>query len=161
MAQIRDWGKKVVIILNKTDLLQDETELNQVLDFVRENAHLLLGSTPEIFPVSSRQAQQAKNGEPQLWQPSGFEALENYIRENLDQAEQIKLKFLNPLGVGAHLTGRYYQRAENQRRVWQRMSACCKTSSGSRQFTKRICIRISPFAWRMSRISFCNRTTRR
>ena len=117
MAQIRDWGKKVVIILNKTDLLQDETELNQVLDFVRDNAHLLLGSTPEIFPVSSRQAQHAKNGEPQLWQPSGFEALENYIRENLDQAEQIKLKFLNPLGVGAHLTGRYYQRAENQRRV--------------------------------------------
>ena len=117
MAHIRDWGKKVVIILNKTDLLQDESELNQVLEFVRENAHALLGSTPEIFPVSSRLALRAKTGEPQLWQPSGFEALENYIRENLDQAEQIRLKFLNPLGVAGHLTGRYFELAENQRQI--------------------------------------------
>ena len=117
MAHIRDWGKKVVIILNKTDLLQDESELNQVLEFVRENAHALLGSRPEIFPVSSRLALRAKTGEPQLWQPSGFEALENYIRENLDQAEQIRLKFLNPLGVAGHLTGRYFERAENQRQI--------------------------------------------
>jgi small GTP-binding protein len=117
MAHIRDWGKKVIIILNKTDLLQDETELNQVLDFVRENARDLLGSVPEIFPVSSRLALRAKSGEPHLWQPSGFEAMENYIRENLDQAEQIRLKFLNPLGVAAHLTGRYYERAENQRYI--------------------------------------------
>jgi small GTP-binding protein len=117
MAHIRDWGKKVVIILNKIDLLQDESELNQVLDFVRENAHDLLGSTPEIFPVSSRLALRAKSGEPQLWQASGFEAMENYIRENLDQAEQIRLKFLNPLGVAAHLTGKYHERAENQHKI--------------------------------------------
>ena len=117
MAHIRDWGKKVVIILNKVDLLQDEAELNQVLEFVRENAHSLLGSTPEIFPVSSRLALRAKTGEPQLWQPSGFEAMENYIRENLDQAEQVRLKFLNPLGVATHLTGQYYERAENQRKI--------------------------------------------
>lgn len=117
MAHIRDWGKKVLIILNKTDLLQDEAELNQVLEFVRENAHALLGSTPEIFPVSSRLGLLAKTGEPQLWQSSGFEAMENYIRENLDQAEQVRLKFLNPLGVAGHLTGIYYQRAENQRQI--------------------------------------------
>jgi len=86
--------------LNKIDLLQDENELNQVLDFVKENAHSLLGSTPEIFPVSSRLALRAKTGEPQLWQSSGFEAMESYIRDNLDQGEKVRLKFLNPLGVG-------------------------------------------------------------
>ena len=117
MAHIRDWGKKVIIILNKIDLLQDEQELKQVLDFVKENAHTLLGSTPEIFPVSSRLALRAKTGEPQLWQPSGFEAMENYIRDNLDQGEQVRLKFLNPLGVGAFLTGKYSERAENQQRI--------------------------------------------
>ncbi len=117
MAHIRDWGKKVIIILNKIDLLQDEQELQQVLDFVKENAHTLLGSTPEIFPVSSRLALRAKTGEPQLWQPSGFEAMENYIRDNLDQGEQVRLKFLNPLGVGAFLTGKYSERAENQQRI--------------------------------------------
>ncbi len=117
MAHIRDWGKKVLIILNKIDLLQSEDELNQVLEFVKENAHSLLGSTPEVFPVSARLALRAKNGEPQLWQPSRFAALENYIRENLDQAEQVRLKFLNPLGVATHLTAEYRERAENQRNI--------------------------------------------
>jgi len=117
MAHIRDWGKKVVIILNKIDLLQDENELNQVLDFVKENAHSLLGSTPEIFPVSSRLALRAKTGEPQLWQSSGFEAMESYIRDNLDQGEKVRLKFLNPLGVGAFLTGKYFEQAENQQQI--------------------------------------------
>lgn len=117
MAHIRDWGKKVIIILNKIDLLQDEQELKQVLDFVKENAHSLLGSTPEIFPVSSRLALRAKTGEPQLWQPSGFDAMESYIHDNLDQGEQVRLKFLNPLGVGAFLTGKYFERAENQQQI--------------------------------------------
>ncbi len=117
MEQIRDWGKKVVIILNKTDLFQDENELQQVVEFVKQNAQALLGSTPEIFPVSSRQALRAKTGEPQLWQGSGFDALETYIHNSLDQAEQIRLKFLNPLGVGAHLTGNYYEKAETQRAI--------------------------------------------
>jgi len=117
MERIRDWGKKVVIILNKTDLLESETELAQVVEFVKENAHALLGTTPEVFPVSSKQALRAKTGEPQLWQASGFDALESYIHTNLDQAEQIRLKFRNPLGVASHLTDKYYQRAENQRRV--------------------------------------------
>ncbi len=117
MAHIRDWGKKVVIILNKIDLFQDEGELDQVVEFVKQNAQALIGSVPQIFPVSSRLALRAKTGEPQLWQESGFDAMETYILKSLDQAEQIRLKFLNPLGVGAHLTGKYYERALNQRRI--------------------------------------------
>jgi len=117
MEHIRDWGKKVVIILNKIDLFQDEGELDQVVEFVKQNAQALIGSVPQIFPVSSRLALRAKTGEPQLWQESGFDAMETYILKSLDQAEQIRLKFLNPLGVGAHLTGKYYERALNQRRI--------------------------------------------
>ncbi len=66
MAQIRDWGKKVIIVINKTDILQSETELAQVVSFVRDNATALLGTTPEIFPLSSRLAMRAKHGEPDL-----------------------------------------------------------------------------------------------
>lgn len=117
MEHIRDWGKKVVIILNKVDLFQDESELNQVVEFVKQNARALLGSTPQLFAVSSRLALRAKSGEPQLWQESGFDALETYIHNSLDQAEQIRLKFLNPLGVGTHLTGKYYAKAETQRAI--------------------------------------------
>ncbi len=38
MEQISDWGKKVVIVLNKVDLLQDDEELVQVETFEMENA---------------------------------------------------------------------------------------------------------------------------
>ena len=49
----------------------------------------------------------AKQGEPQVWEESRFEALETYINANLDESSRLQLKFLNPLGVGDHLAGRY------------------------------------------------------
>ena len=60
LERIRDWGKKVVIIVNKIDLLENPDELDQVLRFITENALTLLGITPEIFPVSARLAQQCQ-----------------------------------------------------------------------------------------------------
>lgn len=111
MQSIRDWGKKVVIILNKIDILEDEEELAQVMHFVQENAQTLMGRTLEVFPVSARQALRAKTGESQLWEASRFDALETYIRNSLDQGGQIKLKFMNPLGVAAHLADKYSQLA--------------------------------------------------
>jgi small GTP-binding protein len=107
LERIRDWGKKVVIVLNKIDLLQTEADLSEVSTFINENSNKLLGITPDIFPVSARLALQAKQGQPQLWDESRFEALETYIQSNLDEGSRIRLKFLNPLGVGEHLVGRY------------------------------------------------------
>jgi small GTP-binding protein len=107
LEQIRDWGKKVVVIINKVDILSTEEELAEVRTYVADNARRLLGVTPEIFPVSAKAAFRAKNGEPQLWTASGFEALERYIRTSLDAAARMRLKLLNPLGVGATLIERY------------------------------------------------------
>jgi small GTP-binding protein len=117
MQHIRDWGKKVVIVINKLDILQDEDELRQVEDFVRDNARELLGVAPEIFTVSARLALRAKQGEPDLWEPSQFGALEAYIQDTLDQESQIKLKFLNPLGVSDHLVQDITEDAQQQRHV--------------------------------------------
>ncbi len=107
LEHIRDWGKKVVVVLNKIDLFQNEEELAQVQAFIAENARALFGLTPEIFPVSSRLALRAKLGEPALWSESRFEPLEKYIQETLDESGRIRLKFLNPLGVGLHLAEKY------------------------------------------------------
>ena len=60
LQQIRDWGKKVVIVINKIELLTTEAEQRQVLEFVRQNAHELLGVGPAIFAVSARLALEAK-----------------------------------------------------------------------------------------------------
>lgn len=117
LQRIRDWGKKVVLILNKIDLFQNDDELAQVEAFVRENALALLGVTPDIFPLSARQALRAKTGEPQLWQSSRFEALETYIQNTLDQTSQVRLKFTNPLGVAAHLVESYATANQAQRQL--------------------------------------------
>lgn len=103
LERIRDWGKKVVLVLNKIDILQNEAELEQARAFVAENARTLLGVTPEVFPVSARGALQAKQGEAARWDESRFEPLERYIHETLDEDSRVQLKLLNPLGVADHL----------------------------------------------------------
>lgn len=114
LERIREWGKKVVVVLNKIDLLQSEDDLSQIETFIANNARALVGITPEIFPVSARLALRAKQGEPGLWQESRFEALENYIHSTLDEKGRLQLKFLNPLGVGSHLVEKYLQKIEQR-----------------------------------------------
>lgn len=107
LEQIRDWGKKVIIVLNKVDLFQSREELDLVVAFISENALSLLGITPEIFPVSARLALRAKLGETGLWKASLFEPLEKYIQNTLDEKGRLSLKFMNPLGVGFFLVNKY------------------------------------------------------
>jgi small GTP-binding protein len=107
LEQVRGWGKKVVIVINKVDILESQQEVDAVRAFVAESARSLLGFSPEIFPVSSRLALRAKSGEPGRWEASGFEALERYIASTLDAPGRVHLKLLNPLGVGASLTERH------------------------------------------------------
>jgi len=106
LEQVRGWGKKVVVIINKIDIL-DDAQVQEIRTFVAEGVRALLGFSPEIFPVSARLAQRAKEGDPSSWEASRFEALETYIRTTLDSPGRVHLKLLNPLGVGAALTERH------------------------------------------------------
>lgn len=107
---IKEWGKKIIIVLNKIDILSEE-ERAQVVGFVRENARTLLGVTPEIFPISARQAMRARQSEgderERLWEASRFGELEHYIIDTLDEETRVRLKLLSPLGVAQKLTGKY------------------------------------------------------
>ena len=107
LEQVRAWGKKVVIVINKIDILVNESERETVRGFVTESASTLLGFSPEVLPVSSRLALRAKSGEPAVWNASGFEALERYIAATLDAPGRVHLKLLNPLGVGTSLAERH------------------------------------------------------
>ena len=107
LQQICDWGKKLVVVLNKIDILQTEEEIEQIQSFIRVNALRLLGISPEVFPVSSRKALLAKQGQPELWNESRFEPLEKFIYDTLDEQGRVQLKLLNPVGVGLHMANRY------------------------------------------------------
>lgn len=108
LEQIREWGKKIVFVINKVDILTRPEDRTQVCDYVRENAIALLGEEPRLFPVSARLAMEARErGADDLWQRSGFDAVEEYLLKTLDQEERVRLKLLNPLNVGLRLAERY------------------------------------------------------
>jgi small GTP-binding protein len=121
METIQNWGKKIVVIINKVDLLRGDAAVQQVTDFVRANIERLLGFSPDVFPVSALLAQQAKalgernpDERARLWAASRFGPLEEYIFTTLDEEGRVRLKLLSPLGVGERITGKYLQVADER-----------------------------------------------
>lgn len=109
LSQIREWGKKVVIVLNKIDILESPDDLERVLAFIREGVQRLLGFVPEIFPVATRPALKAKqSADAAELARSRFDALERYMVSTLDETERLRLKLLNPLGVALRLIEKYH-----------------------------------------------------
>jgi small GTP-binding protein len=108
LAQIREWGKKIVFVVNKIDILPRPEDRQQVLGFVQEHAQALLAEAPRLFPVSAREALAARaDGSTKGWRSSGLEEVDTYLVRTLNQEERIRLKFLNPLNVGLRLAARY------------------------------------------------------
>ena len=69
LETIRDWGKKIVVAVNKIDILESAEDVERVVAFVSEGVRELLGREPEVFPVSARQALKAKLAEPDAATP--------------------------------------------------------------------------------------------
>ncbi len=108
LERIREWGKKVVLVVNKVDILETAEQVERVKTFVTESFESLLGVEPEIFAVAARPALRAKqNGDETALAASGFPALEGYLRSTLDEQERFRLKLLNPLGVALRLGDKY------------------------------------------------------
>lgn len=107
LETVRGWGKKVVVVVNKVDILETERQVEEVRSFVADSVRALLGFSPEIFLVSARLALRAKEGDPSAWAGSRFEALERYIHDTLESSRRVHLKLMNPLGVGLALTDRH------------------------------------------------------
>ncbi len=105
---IRSWGKKIVIIVNKIDILEKQEERRKVLNFVSEQAKKALEITPQVFPLASKKAYQAKlSGDEQTLSTSGLPIIEDYIQENVTGTSRLALKMKTPLGVGIKLAGNY------------------------------------------------------
>jgi len=101
LETIRQWGKKVAMVVNKIDILRGEDEVAEVVDYVSSNASRLLGADPKVFPVSALRAAEAKDAEARA--VSGLPSVEAFLHDTLDSGELLRLKLGNPLGVAAHL----------------------------------------------------------
>ncbi len=111
MASIREWGKKIVVVINKADILETAADRDSVEEFVRRGAATLLGVEPEVFAVSARAALRAKiagDSSPTAAPAAqSFAALETHISTTLNARERVRLKLLNPIGVARRLSDRY------------------------------------------------------
>ena len=118
LKRIGQWGKKVILVVNKVDLLENRDEQEQVLTFVAQNASHILGRTEPlpIFGVSGKVALAHKillekkanslmdnldNKTESIgsWENGNLISLERYLLKVLGKREIIQNKLLNPLNV--------------------------------------------------------------
>ncbi len=100
MDRIREWGKKVVVVLNKVDLLSDH-QVDEQVTFVREGVERLLGFRPTVFPVSARDK-------------TGFGSLEDFVASTLDERGRLALKLASPLGIAERIGRTFVMAAEEK-----------------------------------------------
>jgi len=108
LEAIRAWGKKVVLVINKVDLLRDGAERRQVVGFVEENVQSLLGFSPRVFPLSARRAGEAMAAGQEAGQPDAdFARLQRFVADTLTADNRIRLKISSPLGVASRILEGY------------------------------------------------------
>jgi small GTP-binding protein len=118
LEYIREWGKKVVFVLNKIDT-KSEAEVAQVVDYLKTNVRAIFGFHAVIYPVAGKLALESKLGSapPREWTRSRFEALEDYIFQVLSEKERIRIKLTAPLDTILGLARRQFRMIESRREV--------------------------------------------
>jgi small GTP-binding protein len=118
LEYIREWGKKIVFVLNKVDTKSDE-EVVQVIDYLKTNTRSIFGFDPIIFPVSGKLALESKTGNlpPREWTRSRFESLEDYIFKVLSEKERVRIKLNAPLDTIASMAKKQFSMIEARREL--------------------------------------------
>ncbi len=101
LEYIREWGKKVVFVLNKIDTKPEE-EIVQVVDYLRANTRTIFGFEPAIYPVSTKTRDR-------------FGALEDYIFRVLSERERVRIKLQAPLDTIEGIARKQFAMIESRR----------------------------------------------
>jgi len=128
LLHIREWKKKIIVVVNKSDLLQNEQEKNDVQTFVKKSIKEALGFEPKIFFVSAQHALERKlhsesldeglinnlgaDGEEIHRTPpkalfDEWDDMEAYMVHSLNINQRIKLKLLSPVGIAERVLQKY------------------------------------------------------
>jgi small GTP-binding protein len=118
LEYIREWGKKVVFVLNKIDTKSDD-EIAQVIDYLKTNTRAIFGFDPTIYPVAAKLALESKlgNASPREWTRSRFEALEDYVFQVLSEKERVRIKLSSPLDTILSLAKKQFRMIESRREM--------------------------------------------
>jgi small GTP-binding protein len=113
LGHIREWGKKVIFVVNGVDRRNSDEQLERVREYLgRELAARLGPPAPTAYFVSALRALRGKvaaragvaAAAATAADPCDeFPALERYLLETLRETERVRLKLLSPLGVVRHV----------------------------------------------------------
>jgi small GTP-binding protein len=111
LGHIREWGKKVVFVVNGVDRRNSDEQLDRVRDYLAREVGARIGQPPTVYLVSALEALRAKRGAAAggaaaLDPRNEYPALERYLLETLRETERVRLKLLSPLGVLRNVLGR-------------------------------------------------------
>ncbi|AEB12348.1 dynamin family protein [Marinithermus hydrothermalis] len=109
---VRGWGKKLVLVVNKLDLLTP-AEAEEVLGYVRTHVQRALEDPVPLFGTSARNGQ-------------GVPALEAHIRDTLAY-QAARLKLGAPLGVARKLVERARARLDEEAARLAREEEVCRS----------------------------------
>ncbi|PYE54201.1 dynamin family protein [Deinococcus yavapaiensis] len=101
------WGRSVILIVNKADLLEADVQREQVRIFVQQGARGVLGLAPPVYLVSARREQRGGD--------EGFARLRADLEARLSDAERARLKLQSPLSVVRELLAGEERRANAAR----------------------------------------------
>jgi small GTP-binding protein len=121
---IREWGKKVIFIVNGVDRRNSDEQIDRVREYIAREVSTRLGdSSPTIYFVSALQslrerlaARRDGAGAP-LPPPdprNEFPELERFLRETLREEERVRLKLLSPIGVLRRILAHNLQVLDNR-----------------------------------------------
>lgn len=106
---IREWGKKVIFIVNGVDRRNSDEQIDRVREYItREVAARLNDPRPTIYFISALQSLRARvaarsDGEASALPPpdprNEFAELERYLLQTLRETERVRLKLLSPVGI--------------------------------------------------------------
>jgi GTPase SAR1 family protein len=103
LTHIRQWGKKVVFIVNGVDRRNSDEQLDRVREYLTHEVTSRLGAAaPTLYFISALQALKgrlAKASAPIPDARNEYPALEKYVLQTLRDTERVRLKLLTPLGV--------------------------------------------------------------
>jgi small GTP-binding protein len=103
LTHIRQWGKKVVFIVNGVDRRNSDEQLDRVRDYLTHEVTARLGAAaPTLYFISALQALKGRLAGASAPIPdprNEYPALEKYVLQTLRDTERVRLKLLTPLGV--------------------------------------------------------------
>jgi len=107
MELAKNYGKKMILVVNQIDLLQPNEQL-QVKRFIEQQVKEYLGMNPLIFMVSAKQAlAHAKNPTP-TGEQGGLDVVKAHLRGELAQASPMRQKLLSQLTTAEKLIQKYH-----------------------------------------------------